>query len=148
MDLYTPHFGWISYDPQDIIHVALRHTGDMTDDSTGRWLILADRRHPSLYWLQNVDQPEGHHAACTLSEQITDHQLTLVQEACLPEWVGSSAVIALGIMTQAKKTIDIDFEHPILIDPRSRNGYHATAVAKKTVQHEWSDQVASLRECA
>lgn len=145
MNLDTTRFGSVAYDAKDEIQFP---AGLFEDCQDGRWLLLADQSHPSLYWLQSLTHADRAVAVCAISDGIASRGIRLYKTNDLPDWVSQTPVVALAPLTGGADDIAILLTQPVLIDPRTRQGTQAQANVDQTLQREWSEKVAPLRECA
>jgi hypothetical protein len=142
MELQTERFGQINYNRQDELEVA----GIEPRDSS--WLLLADKAHPHLYWLQSTTDTARALPVCSLAGMTGVGALRLRRSQGLPNWAQELSVIALAEIRDEPAGCSLDLERPILIDPRTHRGFRLISDDDQAVQRALSDKVAPLRKCA
>jgi hypothetical protein len=145
MELTTRHFGSVSYEQ----HEALQLTGVRPDRlGASEWLLLADKTHPDLYWLQSLIDPSCAVPVCALTGDDANAALRVDKTNGLPRWNHHTWLIALAEILIGQVSMTVDFERPILIDPRTRSGVRLASRHEQTLQYAPSDNVARLQKCA
>jgi hypothetical protein len=145
MELTTRHFGSVNYEQ----HEALQLIGIRADRlGTSQWLLLADKTHPHLYWLQSLVDPSCAVPVCALAGNDALAAVRVDKSNALPGWNQQTWLIALAEILIGQACISVDFQRPILIDPRTRRGIRLLMRHDQTVQYVLSDNVARLQKCA
>ena len=90
MELQTRQFGRIDFEQQDVLDLA----GIEPADST--WLLLADKSHPHLYWLQSISDSSCAMPLCSIRGIDWAGALRVPRSQALPEWTGHTSLIALA----------------------------------------------------
>lgn len=145
MELITSNFGKLEYDPQEVIH--WQRLSAAADEGQA-WILLADQSHPNLYWLQNLSATEQSVPVYDVATQLANYRLTLTN---LPATNGAdapSALLCLAPLVKSKATWQVDTQHPIVVDIHSRRAWEIQLDGEQVLQHESSEKVAPLRECA
>jgi hypothetical protein len=150
MEMETRQFGWLDYETHDVIHLE-----GVESDSAAMsfWLLLADKHHPHLFWLQSVTDATCAMPVCSLAGVIgTDLRHPSKAQAVRVgsrQWSsnGKSCIVLAEIQDDRGEVL-LDLERPILIDPHSHRGIRLLADDDQTLQHAPSAKAAPLRKCA
>ena len=145
MELLTPRFGPIAFDPQEVI---VFEQGLQGWKELRQWLLLADRHHPALLWLQSIRRPLVALPVVCLQPGPGLHvrlsRARLADLARSPEdpWV------LLVTLVHDDSHLSLDLQHPILIDAGSHRGLQLCDEGDQALQHARSDQLVRLRKSA
>jgi flagellar assembly factor FliW len=120
MQIHTRRFGPIQFTLEEVL-VLPDGLLDFPDEH--RWLLLADRCHGDLYWLQSLDTPE-------LAVAVIQPSLAgIAGFAALPraDWLDlidqcDSDPVALVPLARGTSAATLDPDRPILINPIRRVG--------------------------
>jgi hypothetical protein len=141
MELRTQRFGTIQVEPQDVIHW-------QSDNDLATWVLLADSAHPRLYWLQSTTQSSVAIPVCSVQPLATTTYHVASESLQNAGKTQHHAYLVLHELTSIDGTWQSDSSAVVLIDPRSRTAQRASLRDTQTLQHEPSEKVAPLRECA
>lgn len=145
MQMETRGFGWISYDHHEIIEIH-----DIGSGASARWILLADKSHPHLYWLQSIGEPDRAIPMCSLTGLDDGSSLRLARSLTPTDWSGRPSLIVLAeiLFTPTGDPSRLDLRRPILIDAQAHRGLHLARHEDQTLQRAPSEKVAPLRKCA
>jgi hypothetical protein len=159
MELETRQFGCVGYEPQDVIElVSVEPEGPVASS----WLLLADKLHPHLYWLQSTTDAVEAMPVCSLAGagcagrlRVTTARVALTRETAAEppamqnfESQPRGRCLALAEICGEGDEAFLDLERPILIDPRSRRAIRVHADDVQALQHAPSAKALPLRKCA
>jgi hypothetical protein len=148
MELETRQFGRLTYETHEVIQLL---GVDADDKVSSSWLLLADKHHPHLFWLQSTTNADWAIPVCSLSGTSRTASLNL-----FPRQDAKSALrtrttgtyIALAEIREEQGEVFLNLERPILIDPHSHRGIRLLADDDQALQYAPSAKVAPLRKCA
>ena len=143
MELLTPRFGPVAFDPQEVIVFA---HGLQGWKELRQWLLLADTHHPSLHWLQSICRPlVALPVVCLQPEPGLQLRLSRRQFPDCPASPEDPWVLLVPLL-HTDQHLSVDLHNPILIDTGSRRGLQLWG--EQTLQHARSEQLVRLRKCA
>jgi hypothetical protein len=149
MELETRQFGCLGYELHDVIELA---DADPSRAWASGWLLLADKLHPHLYWLQSISDGTEAMPVCSLAGAAWANSLSRAGRASLLDLTARGAAaerwIALAEILEEDGEAVLNLERPILIDPQSRRGVRLGADKVQSLQHASSAKAAPLRKCA
>jgi hypothetical protein len=145
MELLTPRFGPIAFDPQEVI--VFEH-GLQGWKELRQWLLLADSHHPALLWLQSIRRPlVALPLVCLQAEPGLQLRLSRGQFADRSTPLEDPWVLLVPLLHE-DQFLSFDLQNPILIDTGSHRGLQLWREGEQTLQHARSEQLVRLRKCA
>jgi flagellar assembly factor FliW len=113
-----------------------------------RWLLLGDREHGGLYWLQNVEQHDLSLAVVDPREFVTDYALHVTSVQLSAVRHGVEPLIVLSVLTEYERVLCLNLRNPIVINLKRRVGCQMMAIDDQPLLHELSEESRPLRQIA
>ncbi len=146
MELLTPRFGPVTFDPQEVL---VFEQGLLGWTELRQWLLLADAQHPVLLWLQSVRRPlVAQPVAClqprlsSLKVRVSHRRSLELSETSPRPW------ILLAPLRHAADQLSLDLTHPLLIDADRHRGLQLCDAGGQTLQCARPEQLVPLRQSA
>ena len=143
--LHTHRFGSIDR-TEDAI---LRFPGGIFGfELSRRWLLLGDRAHGSLYWLQSVDQADLSLSVVDPREFVSGYRLSLSRAQLDQVWSDQEPLVVLSVLTQVADQLVLNLRKPIVINPALGSGRQVVALDDQPIQYELPAQVGLSKKSA
>lgn len=113
-----------------------------------RWLLLGDREHGGLFWLQNVEQPDLSLSVIDPREFVADYSLQLNRRQLRSIWRGTEQLTVLCVLTEYDGKMCINLRNPIVINPLTRLGQQVVATDERPLQYILSEKALPLKKSA
>jgi flagellar assembly factor FliW len=113
-----------------------------------QWLLLGDREHGGLYWLQNVEQDDLSLAVVDPREFVADYALQTRRSQLNSIWRGVEPLIVLAVLTEYERTLCLNLRNPFVVNPQNRLGRQVVASDDRPLQYALPEQVLPLRKSA
>lgn len=146
MELLTPRFGSVAFEPQEIL---VFDRGLQGWKELRQWLLLADAAHARLLWLQSIRRPAVTLPVLAVQEAIPG--LRLPVRCDRPPVSADSSARRWVLLFPLREDVDqlsADRQHPILIDTDTHRGTQFDLAREQTLQWVPSEQTLPLRESA
>ena len=113
-----------------------------------RWLLLGDREHGGLYWLQNVERPDLSLGVVDPREFVLNYSLHVDRAQLGSVWNGTEQLIVLCVLTEYDGSLCLNLRNPIVINPTTRLGRQVVATDESPLRHALSEQPLPLKKAA
>ncbi len=113
-----------------------------------RWLLLGDREHGGLYWLQNVEQSDLSLSMVDPREFLPDYSLHLKRGQLNSIWNGTEQLVVLSVLTEYDGELCLNLRNPVVINPATRIGRQVVTTDSRSPQHVLASQSLPLRKSA
>lgn len=113
-----------------------------------RWLLLGDREHGGLYWLQNVEQPDLSLSVVDPREFVKDYSLHVKRVQLSSIWNGTEQLLIFSVLTEYERQICLNLRNPIVINPETRSGRQVVVTDERPLRHVLSEQPLPLEQSA
>ena len=143
--LATPRFGTVERNLEDVFTFP---GGIYGFELQMRWLLLGDREHGALYWLQNIEQVELSLAVVDPREFVAGYVLETSSTSLASFWNGSEPIMVLSVLTEYEGQLCLNLQHPVVINPSSRLGRQVKACDDRPLRYVLSGQTAPLMKSA
>lgn len=141
----TPRFGKVQRDSSEIVRFP---SGIIGFELQREWLVLGDREHGALYWLQNVENVELSLAVVDPREFVSDYRLHVQRGNLGTIWNASEQLVVLSVVTEYEQQLCLNLRHPLVINPARRIGCQVTCNDERAIQHALPEQTVPLRQSA
>lgn len=141
----TPRFGLVVRPTDDVLTFP---GGIFGFELQMRWLLLGDREHGGLYWLQNVEQPDLSLSVVDPREFVSDYRLHIDRAQLRNIWNGTEQLIVLAVLTEFQGQLCLNLRNPFVINPSSHLGRQVVTTDGRSFQHPLSSQAASPKKAA
>src|SRR5690554_4632609 len=133
MELVTAKFGPVQFTLEDVI---LFSAGLLDAPGQRRWLLLSDRRHAQLWWLQSLDSQALAIPVVALARPLPSGGPRVTRSVAEQLDVGpSSPTVVLVPLRRAARGWRAETARPILINPQRRIGRQVDAHAQPSSGH-------------
>lgn len=112
------------------------------------WLLLSDREHGSLYWLQSVEQIDLSLVAVDPREFVSDYTLHVRRSQLDQVWSSSEPLTVLAVVTQYDDRLVMNLRNPIVVNPQNRTGRQVVVSDNRPIRYELSAQPVPLKKIA
>lgn len=113
-----------------------------------RWLLMGDREHGSLYWLQNIEQVDLSLSVVDPREFVRDYALHAMRDQLRSIWNGTEQLIVLSVLTEYQDRLCLNLRNPIVINPHRQLGRQIVVADDRPLQHVLPDQSVPLQKSA
>jgi flagellar assembly factor FliW len=113
-----------------------------------RWLMLGDREHGGLYWLQNVEDPELSLSVVDPREFVSDYSLHVRRDQLCSILSDSEQLIVVCVLTEYERKLCLNLRNPIVVNPQTRVGRQVVALDDRPLQFPLPEQPFPLRHSA
>lgn len=141
----TQRFGTVQREESELITFP---GGILGFELQQNWLLLGDREHGGLYWLQNVDDPDLSVAVVDPREFREGYALHAGRGQLESIWNWTEQLIVVSVLTEYEHRLCLNLRHPIVINPATCLGCQVTAADDQPLQYVLSEQSLPLRESA
>lgn len=141
----TPRFGLVVRPTNDVLTFP---SGIFGFELQLRWLLLGDREHGGLYWLQNVEQPDLSLPVLDPREFVSGYRLQVDRAQLRNIWSGTEQLVVLAVLNEFKGQLCLNLRNPFVINPSSHLGRQVVTTDGRPLQHPLSSQPASPRKAA
>lgn len=143
--LHTQRFGTISRPEESVLEFP---GGIYGFEMSRRWVLLRDREHGALYWLQNVDDPTLSLSVVDPREFVADYILKANRSQLDSVWSESEPLVVLAILSQQGNKLVLNLRNPILVNPHQSTGRQIVASSDWSSHHELAAGSSELRRTA
>ena len=143
--LVTRRFGVVQRPEDEIITFP---SGILGFELNRQWLLMGDRAHRSLFWLQNVEQIDLSLAVVTPCEFVTPYALHVQRKQLTSIWGGTEPLIVLSVLTEYEQQLCLNLCNPVVINPNNRLGRQVVASDDRPLQYALPEQALPLRKSA
>lgn len=112
------------------------------------WLLLGDREHGGLYWLQSVEQMDLSLSVVNPREFISGYTLHVQRNQLSSVWNGTETLTVLAVLTEYDQQLCLNLRNPVVINPTSRVGSQVVASDERPLQYVLPEQALSLQKSA
>lgn len=141
----TQRFGTVQR-PED--EVLILPAGIFGFELQQRWLLLGDKEHGSLYWLQSLDQTDLSLSVVDPREFVLDYALHVMRDQVRSIWNGTEQLMVLCVLTEYDDRVVLNLRNPIVINPIRQTGCQVVVSDDRPLQHLLPEQTLSLRKSA
>lgn len=113
-----------------------------------RWLLLSDREHGSLFWLQSTDHPDLSLSVVDPREFISDYALRLTRSQIDHVWTDNELLVVLSVLTQHAERLIVNLRNPIVINPKLGSGRQVVTSDDQPIHYELPAQSIPLKQSA
>ncbi len=114
MEIVTSRFGPIQLDPDDVIHFP---TGLLGLEDCRDWILLGDRRHDAVAWLQGSRRADIALAVVSPRRFVPAYQIRVAPRELAPlELDDPKAAKVLAILGRAPHTLTLNLKAPLVIN--------------------------------
>ena len=113
-----------------------------------RWLLLGDKEHGGLYWLQNVEQPDLSLSVVDPREFIKDYALQVNRKQLASIWNSTDPLMVLCVLTEYEGQLCLNLRNPIVINPAGHIGRQVVVTDGSPHQHVLSAKTSPLKKSA
>ena len=145
INLVTQRFGLIQRSADDLITFP---SGVFGFELHRQWLVLDDREHGSLFWLQNVEQPDLSLAVVSPREFVPEYSLHVERRQLSSIWRGTEQLVVFSVLTQYEQRLCLNLHNPIVINPDNRLGRQVIASDDRPFQYALPEQILPLQKSA
>ena len=141
----TQRFGTVQRDENELIHFPCGIFGfELHRD----WLLLGDREHGALHWLQSIEESELALAVVDPREFLADYSLHANRTSLVNLWNGTEPLIVLSVLTEYQQRLCLDLRNPIVINAGRRSGRQIVCTDNRPLQYTLPEQPVPLRQSA
>lgn len=113
-----------------------------------RWLMLGDRQHGGLYWLQNVEDGELSLSVVDPREFVSGYSLHVQRDQLRSIFSGCEQLIVVCVLTEYEGQLCLNLRHPIVVNSTTRVGRQVVAMDDRPLQFPLAKQSSPLRQSA
>ena len=113
-----------------------------------RWLMLGDREHGGLYWLQNVEDSELSLSVIDPREFVGGYSLHVQRDQLRSIFNGTEQLVVACVLTEYEGQLCLNLRNPIVINARTRVGRQVVAIDDRPLQFPLPRQSSPLRQSA
>jgi len=141
----TQRFGIVERETTDVITFP---SGIFGFELQLQWLLLGDREHGALYWLQNVEQPDLSLSVVDPREFVGGYSLHVKRSQLSSIWNGTEPLLVFSVLTEYELQICLNLRNPIVINPYTRVGRQVVVCDDRPIRHVLSAQPLCLKQSA
>ncbi len=117
MELQTRKFGPVTFEKHELIDLV------GVESCLSQCLLLADKTHPDLYWLQSAVDGAEAIPVCSLGEFLNGaRSLRVSRSQAWPDWNRTTSFVVFVEIRDEPSGVSLDLQHPILIDSCAHRG--------------------------
>ena len=141
----TRRFGTVERETKDVLTFP---SGIFGFELNMRWLLLGDRAHGALYWLQNVEDVDLSFPVVEPREFVEGYTLEIQQRQLASVSSGNEALLVLSVLTEYEGRLCLNLRNPIVINPSLMLGGQFVAADDRSLQHALPAQTSTVRKTA
>jgi len=141
----TQRFGTVSRPSEDVLTFP---AGIFGFELSLRWLLLGDRSHGGLYWLQNIEDGSLSLPATDPRELVQGYALQVNRRQLASIWRGTERLIVLSVLTEYDGRLCLNLRNPIVINPQLQVGAQVVVADHQPLQYALPAQSVPLRKSA
>lgn len=141
----TQRFGTVTRANSDVITFP---AGIFGFELNLRWLLLGDRSHGGLYWLQNVEDSSLSLPITDPRELVQGYALHVRRRQLTSIWRNTEPLIVMSVLTEYEGELCLNLRNPIAINPQRQIGAQVVASDQQPLQYPLSAQSLPLRKSA
>lgn len=141
----TQRFGVVQRPDEEVLMFPL---GIFGFELQQRWLLLGDREHGSLYWLQNIEQTDLSLSVVDPRQYVHDYSLHVMRDQVRSIWNGTEDLVILSVLTEYDHRLCINLRNPIVINPKRQLGRQVVVADDRPLQYILPEQASTLRKIA
>jgi flagellar assembly factor FliW len=146
METLTTRFGRVIFDEEDVIRFP---TGLIGLGSCRQWVLLADRNHAAVAWLQCVDQVDVALAVVNPRRFVPDYQLRVARRELAPLDIADlGRAKVLVILGKTDRGLALNLKAPLVVNPDRRLGRQVVANGELPIRHELESERAAFKRSA
>jgi flagellar assembly factor FliW len=113
-----------------------------------QWILLSDREHGGLFWLQNAEQADLSLAVVNPREFVDDYTLHVERQQLASIWRGTESLAVLAVLTEYQDQLRLNLRNPIVVSCANRLGRQVVTCDESPLHFTLSGQTLPLREAA
>ena len=141
----TQRFGVVTRPIEDVVTFP---SGIFGFELQLRWLLLGDREHGGLYWLQNVEDVDLSLPLVEPREFVHGYSLQLKRSQLTSLGSGSDQLLTLAVLTEYEGDLCLNLRNPIVINPATRMGAQVVTTDASPLRHLLPAQASPLKKSA
>ena len=141
----TQRFGLVERPTQDVLSFP---AGIFGFELSLRWLLLGDRAHGALYWLQNVEDGDLSLPVVEPREFVQNYALHVERQQISSIWQGTEQLIVLSVLTEYDGSLCLNLRNPIIVNPKTRLAGQVFSSDPQPLQYALPVQSLPLRKSA
>ena len=145
ISLSTPRFGDLKREENELLHFPC---GIFGFELHRQWLLLGDREHGALYWLQNVEDTDLCLAVVEPREFLPDYRLCVQPGAMATLSETGEPLVVLSVLTEYQQQLCLNLRQPVVLHPLRRVGLQVECTDEQPLQYALPAQPAPLRQSA
>ncbi len=141
----TQRFGSIERSTEDVLTFP---SGIFGFELNMRWLLMGDRRHGTLYWLQNVEDTDLSFPVVEPREFVKGYALEVNRSQLASIWSGTEQLTVLSVLTEYDRELCLNLRNPIIINPATGVGAQILSSNNQPLRYTLPAQSLTARKSA
>lgn len=141
----TQRFGSIERSTTDVLTFP---SGIFGFELNMRWLLMGDRRHGTLYWLQNVEDTDLSFPVVEPREFVKGYTLQVNRRQLASFWSGTEQLTVLSVLTEYDQKLCLNLRNPIVINPQNMVGGQILSSDNQSLRYALPAQSLRARKSA